>query len=620
MAEAGYNVVGTSDQDRLTQVWDTFRYLLESWRDRREASAKNYQFVEGGKGQWDSGVYDQLVSRGILPLSINMLLPRVLRILGYQDEIKGRLIAKPTVNAGVDDAEVATRLLDWANYDENRDMALAEAFGHMIIGEMGGFIEWFWDDREEIMGIPRVEAVNPFFVFPDPAYKLREHYKHRYIAKSYWEDYSYIVSRWPDKRAEVDAIARDQRGSRRWWRGVTDFFQAIRGGRAELDNELIDTQENMFRLVELHERRHTKEYVIYNLADGSVSEPMERSQALALQNQFSNVQMVVRNKQEIWTTITLGRWIVLDYFKRKVQNNILPIVPIEAYNFSGMNFGMIGQAKDMQAEYNQTRTAILTLLHTTAASGWMYSKGSLDQPMKDRLERFGASAGLNVEYNQGFPPPQKIAPNPFPQGEGERAEYARRDIDDITSFGPGQLGQKEEQAESGILNAQRTQNALVTLRPLIRNLQEAHATIGHCQLDLCSEHLQTGRAIPIVGEESAETDVFRYDGRIAWKKFQIKLVKGQQSETQRLQKLLEWREVLQFVAGVGVDHPLLPFFIDSLDWPDKDKVLDAILPDPDKIPEQMQMELAQGIQRIKAGVQPARGMLPAGEEADSVLA
>lgn len=609
-----YNIVSVDDQQKLTEVWDTFRYLLESWRDRREASAKNYAFVEGGKGQWDTAIYDGLVNRGIMPLSINMLLPRVLRILGYQDEIKGRLIAKPTVNSSVDDAEVATRLLDWSNFDENRDMALAEAFGHMIIGEMGGFIEWFWGQREESLGIPRVEALNPFFVFPDPAFKLREHWKHRYIAKSYWEDYNYIVMKWPEKRDEINAIARDYKANKRWWRGVTDFFQSLKGGRAELDVELIDQQENMFRLIELHERKPKKEYKIYNLGTGESSDPMSKAQAMALQNQFTDVQMVEHETNEIWTTITLGRWLVLDQFKRKIQNNVFPIVPIEAYNFSGMNFGMIGQAKDMQAEYNQTRTAILTLLHTTAASGWKYMKGSLDPEMKQHLEKFGASAGLNIEYNPSFPPPDKIQPNPFPQGEAERAEYARRDIDDITSFGPGQLGQREEQAESGILNAQRTQNALVTLRPLIRNLHEAHQTIGQCQLDLMAEHLQSGRAIPIVGEENAESDVFQYNGSIAFKRFNIKLVKGQQSETQRLQKLLEWREVMQFVAGVGIDNPLLPFFIDSLDWPDKDKVLQAIMPDPDALPPQMQVELADGIQRIQAGMMPASNLLPSGQE------
>lgn len=253
-------------------------------------------------------------------------------------------------------------------------------------------------------------------------------------------------------------------------------------------------------------------------------------------------------------------------------------------------------------------------MHTTAASGWKYMKGSLDPEMKQHLEKFGASAGLNIEYNPSFPPPDKIQPNPFPQGEAERAEYARRDIDDITSFGPGQLGQREEQAESGILNAQRTQNALVTLRPLIRNLHEAHQTLGQCQLDLMAEHLQSGRAIPIVGEENAKSDVFQYNGSIAFKRFNIKLVKGQQSETQRLQKLLEWREVMQFVAGVGIDNPLLPFFIDSLDWPDKDKVLQAIMPDPDALPPQMQVELADGIQRIQAGMMPASNLLPSGQE------
>lgn len=62
-----YNIVSVDDQQKLTEVWDTFRYLLESWRDRREASAKNYAFVEGGKGQWDTAIYDGLVNRGIMP-------------------------------------------------------------------------------------------------------------------------------------------------------------------------------------------------------------------------------------------------------------------------------------------------------------------------------------------------------------------------------------------------------------------------------------------------------------------------------------------------------------------------------------------------------------------------
>lgn len=571
----GYNLgdfakKATDSKDILAHISLTYVNALNAWRVRRQDTEKAFAYAEGGSFSYsgNANIVAALTKQEIPTLKIPIIFPRIQRILGYEQELRGRIIAQSTHEEGDEEANIATLLLDWANQasDSTRDEEISSAFQWAVIGEMGGWIEIDWNTRRDILGIPTYRCVPALYVLADPAFPLYHVHDHRYVIKHMPMRLDQVVAQFPGKKQEIETMFGNLLGIPSWQRMIQDSWAAIRGVGEILRDEFIDFKENMVRVVEMQERRTVTETTLVNVATGEKIEGLPEeaiAQITATNPQFVKI---TRERDEIWTHTSLADYVLLQSVKNRVQNGMFSLIPLAGYDYGGKNSGLVSKLFGVQEEVELARSAELHILHTSAASGYIYEEDALDVDMKERLESRGASAGLIIETKPGgFNRFKKLEPNFPPAGEITRADRAMRDADVISSIGEGELG-RPEGSESGILQRQRVAQAMITLKTLFANLDRTRRLIGRYTLDLLEVELMVDRIPLILGEKVIGLDQVVVNGKLDFGKYKVMIEVGANTDTQRLQRLLEVDSVVSKMPPDLVPYHLI---IDLLDWPDK---------------------------------------------------
>lgn len=617
--------VGNDHQREQLQI--VANRLIESlsiFGPMRVKSQENYEFVEADGGQWSDQLKAWLDKKGVTPIEINIILPRILAVIGQWIETKGRIVAIPPKSNVVTDAEVGTRLLEWQD-EVNRlvtgrptNQEIWKAFIDAMISEMAGWIKVYQEDMYDPMGMQVVKHVSPFHMLWDAKVSIdRLPTMGEWVMESAFMPHHQIKAMWPDKADEVDRIA-GQYLNKNWWHSITDRWASIGGAGEEMRDEFLHQKENSFRIIQMEERRFDE--VGFILHDGKFSR-VKKEEANAILEQFPEVDYVERRVPTIWTTIALGDWLILDEYENAVQNGIFSYIPLSGLNFSGKNFSSLAsQLKGLQREKNEARTSFLSILRSNAFGGWIYKKNDLSEEMKARLEEFGAWAGFNLELEPSATQmPQRISMQAISQGDILRDQLTMQDVDNVTAISAGALGLQEEGTESGIHHRQRLLQAVKGQRLMFENASNCELNVARYLLSLMNVHLQPERAVEIAGEESGVADLIE-NGDFRLDEWQVKIVQGDKSETQRALKLAEIQTVVQSLAATSTPEyyqqlsPLLiKMMIKSLNWTDAQPLVDKLEKlEQGQVPLAFQAKILQALQGVNESQMAG---LPEGEPA-----
>ncbi len=571
-AERQYAEKAVDNQETLSRVCRVASDRISAWRQARERTAEAFEFVQGKS--WKQETVSALEARGLPWLVINIILPKVLRILGWEQQLRTAMIAIPTMDAGVEDADIATKLLRWCEQVTEADDKFSKIFAHALIGEMGGWGRVDWSTLDDPMGEPSFEWISSLMVLPDPAcddfYNMK---KQSSIIVTEWKRAEDIFAEWPEKYEEIKAVVGEPtERNKTWWDRISDTWTAIMGPSQDVDDDFVNTKDGMYRIIEMEERRRKKRLVLYDVYDGQQVEGVyDQDATIMRESDPERYEVVERVIDEIWTITTMADLVLLQEKPNDVQNRKFSVVYCGGYNFGGNNFGMVQQMTGVQKEYQQARSSMLHILHTIAASGWMYWDESLDPDMVERLEKEGAGSGLVLRVRQGMRQPEKIQPPAAPPGEIYRADMAYEDLNRI-SINEETQGREQNAGQSGILFQAKVQQAMIQLEPLLKNLQRCKRLTAQLFLDILSMKLIPGRVVQIIGEENQVEEVV-VDDRVRFLNAQIKLVPGGESPTQRRQRQIE---AFEFFSTQPPELRAPHLEIEFMDWPTtmKKKLID----------------------------------------------
>lgn len=592
-----YAAFARANRDQLAHVATTYINAMNVWREARENTVKAFKFAEGGYWNWATEAASALKLAGFPTINLNIILPRILRLSGFQRLNRTSVTAIPTQNAGQPDAEIATRLLAWSDTLSCTDEEVSRAFVHALISRLGGWLETTWDRSIDPLGVPIVTHVNPLYMTPDPAYPLYDHKQARFLIKSFWTTAENVMLSFPESRDEVTAILGDVHSQRMLAEETGGSWMAVGGSEEELNDEFVNVKENLFRVIEMQERRKRKQIFAVNQTNNKMVEVESIAMAQEIANRYPNIEIGERVIDDIWTITTLGDFVLLQEVQNEIQNRQFTIVPVLGYNFGGKQVSLVEALFGAQEEYEKSRSAGLHKLHTSAASGWQWEEGSLTPEMEKRLEAKGSAPGLLLKYTPGARAPQQIFGAPFDRAEVERAQLALMDADNISAIGRGELGQGEGKGESGVLFQSKIQASNETFTLLMTQLGQTRIQVARNQLALIQKKMKPGRIVTIVGEES-EVAKITVDEKLNIGQYEIKLIEGVHSPTQRLRRLMEADMLIQRMPPELVPWHL---YISMLDWPDQNKWKEYIAQRLGVAPADQQ-EFLESLQAMQSGL------------------
>jgi hypothetical protein len=198
-----------------------------------------------------------------------------------------------------------------------------------------------------------------------------------------------------------------------------------------------------------------------------------------------------------WTTV-VGDLVVYDDWSPYKTFTKIPYFP---WFRRGMTKGMVEDLIDPQRGINRIRSAWVDNVERTAHSGWMWHKNSLSEDEKIKIERYGAAAGINIEW-QGNPQqkPEKIQPGTPPVALERLEQQETADLKEISGINDSALGQLDR-VQSGRALEARQRQSILGIEPSMDNYKRTKELCGEKKLEIYQDHYTEPRLFNLVGQD-----------------------------------------------------------------------------------------------------------------------
>lgn len=165
----------------------------------------------------------------------------------------------------------------------------------------------------------------------------------------------------------------------------------------------------------------------------------------------------------------------------------------------GKTKGMAEDLLDPQRELNKRASAEVDIVTRTAHSGWMYHSKSLREEEKIKLERYGAMAGINIEWEgEEYMAPKKIEPG-APPGALDKLEQKNSDrLTRISGINESALGELDR-VQSGRAIEARQRQSVLAIQVYMDNMSRSKELCGYKTLEMVQNHYTERRVVRVLG-------------------------------------------------------------------------------------------------------------------------
>lgn len=488
---------------RMQKMKDFWEEGFAGWEEYVMMAVKGYAFYKGGDGQWDAADIIALNKKGRPHLSINMILPTINLITGYerQNRMDTKIYPKRGGNRIV--AEILTSLVKHTEDTSNGLYERSMIFLDGIIARKGWIgMDIVYDDSDPFTGEIRVVRKNPFDIVEDrncQNYDLNKGGK--YIIESYWTDKEMAVLTFPKCKKEIDSMKYDDLDSR-------DVYH-IPGDPKNPDRFKCRMRETWWKNYEkavylcdrltLERKRVAKSNIPIMQRVLEIDRRQAEEEGRAERYAVREAVIPVLN-----CTTTMGD-IELEHVVRPYgEMSKFPLMRFTPYWINGDMFGVEDNLFSPQQEKNKRRSQALHLVNTSANSGFFNpEEGGAD---KDELEMFGSKPGVVITYKSKIP--EKIEPSTLSTAHIQLAQLASNDIKEISSIGDNLRGLNVKQ-ESGVLDRQRQTQGLVGVEVIFDNYKLTHQIYAETMAELIrtGETFSTQEVLAIAGDEKIDANI-----------------------------------------------------------------------------------------------------------------
>lgn len=479
--------------------------------------------------QWDPEDVKTLDDVGVKALSINKIGPIVRLIKGIESQNRMDPKAFPEGKEDSLEAEISSGLLKNVSKNAEAPYKISDSFDDgNICGE--SFLEPYLDYTDNMLvGRLKLKKADYWNCFPDPDAKEYDNSDGEFFCKiTYDLTKDQILQMFPDNEDDIEAIAEgkitfsgntmnttDQLGIELQRRGYNDddgFFNDFR------------RHEKLFDLLEYYYKRYVTKFYIGDRLLGGIKEAPDKKTAMAYV-EAANAQkkdsavLIRKHIPEIWLMSIIGgmedsltderAW---SYPRWKGW----PIFPYYCYRSTARISskhrhlkvqGITRQMKDLQFSYNKRKTQELRHLNQSANSGWLTPENAWVD--RSKVEKFGATPGINLEYKADIGKPERITPMALSQGHAQLAQENSQDMKDSSGINTDLLAMSEQGSDSGRAIALRQKQGMTMVQGIFDNLARTKSILYKFVLSQLSEMYTVETAQKVLGEAFLEENFMK---------------------------------------------------------------------------------------------------------------
>lgn len=160
--------------------------------------------------------------------------------------------------------------------------------------------------------------------------------------------------------------------------------------------------------------------------------------------------------------------------------------------------GVVAGVKGAQEKHNKAEMLMLRHLNSATNSGWLSEEDVWLDPAQ--VKAFGAAPGVNLEYKQGRPKPERIEPAQLSSGHAEISESSAEAIKAQLGINADLLATQQGGTDSGRAIALRQKQGLLMVQELFDNLTRSRVIAGRFLLSQLGEIYDTETAMKVLGD------------------------------------------------------------------------------------------------------------------------
>jgi len=464
-------------------------------------------FYLGGGRQFEEEDRQYLLSQGRPAFEINLIKPKIEAAVGYQ--IANRMDISFRPKRGAASEEMAKTLSKLAMHIAGLNQyhwQETAVFSDGLI-QQRGYFEVYLSYDDTLLGEVCIRSLDPLDVIPDPD------------AKSYdpddWADV--IITKWLTLN-EIEALygkaARDKveaEGSEANYDDDSERIYQSRFGDSNTAGQDAGG-DSIGRVLVIDRQRWEMaqcQCLISPTGDIRLAEDMLAERLETLRGMGYILQK--RRMKRIRWQISTAHSVLYDQLSPFAHFTVVPFFP---YFRRGQTRGMVDNAAGLQSIINKAYNQYLHVLNTTPNSGWIVEENSLANMREEDLAIEGGNTGLLMVTRKDAPPPQKIAPNPVPQGIDRVMESTIALMHQVTGINEALLGQSAGE-NSGIAIQSRQHAAQQQLAVPLDNLARTRHLVAKRILDLIQSFYDDQR-IERIDEEAENGARQTTDLRLNW--------------------------------------------------------------------------------------------------------
>lgn len=346
----------------------------------------------------------------------------------------------------------------------------------------------------------------------------------------------------------------------------------------------------------------------------------------AMKGQMSSLRVMKRPGRKLrWTTM-VGDLVLYDDWS--IYETFTKIAYFPWFR-RGKTKGMAEDLLDPQKELNKRGSAEVDIVTRTAHSGWKYHSKSLREEEKIKLERYGAMAGINIEWEgEQWMEPKKIEPGAPPTAMDKLEQKNSDRLTRISGINESALGELDR-VQSGRAIEARQRQSVLAIQVYMDNMSRSKELCGYKTLEMVQNHYTERRVVRVLGMDGKANLLVINDRPDPAGEIVNNVTAGKYTvnvdETPLASSYIQgqFEELLMMVdKGILPKEVVMDIIVDTSSIPHKDIVKQRVqammgamgIPVGDQLltPEGAAAVVANQMQVAAAGAQPAGGGKPGG--------
>lgn len=478
------------DDEFVTKALDKYKESRRKSSNWRREAKELYEFRAGK--QWTDDELAYLEEQRRPPVTFNRAGTIVDAVVGAEVANRQEVRYFPRTN---DDAmlnEVATNAAKWVRDQCNAEDEETDAFEDVVICGMG-WTETRIDYDTNIDGQILIERIDPTEMYWSSSAIKQNLEDADCFFREKWIDKDEIRQLWPDADEILPSLDMAPEFEDQERNADPPYYEREATG--------IDNKKNQVRVLEYQWCERTAFYRVQNPMTGAV-ESVTNEQYKKLQKRFPEIRSVKQKKKQWYRAFMAGKTLLERNDSPIPEESTFKCITGKRDKKDNSWYGLMRGIKEPQEWANKFFSQILHIINSNSKGGFFYETGALKDPNQAK-EDLAKPEGV-IELNPGGMGRVKERQMfTFPASIDRMLEFAISSIRDVPGVNLELLGMANRE-QAGVVEAQRTRQALGVLAPMFNNLRRYRKNQGRLLLSFIREYIADGRLIRVVGEEGAQ--------------------------------------------------------------------------------------------------------------------